>query len=140
MNIVGFTGTRNGMTKRQEERLISILNEIKLPAQFHHGDCIGSDAEAHDIASKLGYRTIAHPGTDNTGKSPLRAYCKAAEIREARPYLLRNMDIVDEAEIVIATPKESTEQRRSGTWQAIRYARRKGKKLIILSPEGKWIS
>jgi hypothetical protein len=44
---IGFTGTRQGMTKRQRNALRDLL-------AAHHGDAVGVDAEAHDIAIELG--------------------------------------------------------------------------------------
>ena len=57
MSIVGFTGTRQGMTDDQKCALRKLLSEIarngSFPLLFHHGDCVGSDEEAHEIAVGL---------------------------------------------------------------------------------------
>jgi hypothetical protein len=51
---IGFTGTRRGMTVAQRKTLRSLL--LTGSGKLHHGDAIGADAEAHDIAIALGRR------------------------------------------------------------------------------------
>lgn len=87
-------------------------------AILHHGDAIGADAEAHDIAIGLGCAIVVHPPAVETQ----RAFKAAAEIRAAKPYLVRNKDIVRETALLIAAPAEPVEQLRSGTWSTVRYA------------------
>jgi len=53
------------------------------------------------------------------------------------PYLSRNRAIVDETEMLIATPAEFTEQQRSGTWSTVRYARACGKKVAYSDEAGR---
>lgn len=134
---IGFTGTADGMTKEQE-RSLSVLFDRYLPVEeFHHGDCVGADAQAHNLfVFKFGDKIppIIHPPEDDKK----RAYCrtKPDNIREPKPYLDRNHDIVDETDYLIATPKTTQEIIRSGTWATVRYARRMGKRIFIIWPNG----
>jgi hypothetical protein len=48
MTSIGFTGTRQGMTAEQKSALRNLLDGGA--GDFHHGDCIGADSEAHGIA------------------------------------------------------------------------------------------
>lgn len=130
---IGFTGTQNGMTKEQRYMLFYVLTECE--GEFHHGDCIGADAQAHDIAEERGLHIVIHP-PDIMKK---RAFKRGSQIRQAKPYLYRNRDIVNECDELIATPKEFDEQKRSGTWSTIRYARKMKKKVTIIYPNGAWI-
>lgn len=127
---VGFTGTQRGMTANQWQTLYLLL--IARKGEFHEGDCIGSDAQAAWLARHCGFHIIGHPPT-NTSK---RAYFPSDEWRPAAPYLERNRAIVDASEEMIATPGEFEEQLRSGTWATIRYARRVGRPLHVILPDG----
>lgn len=116
------------MTPYQKDGVKHYLEQCK---EFHHGDCIGSDAQAHEIAQAFGCKIVIHPPI-NPSK---RAFCKGEiTILEPRQYLDRNHDIVDACETLIATPKTSEEELRSGTWATIRYARKTGKNVIVLHP------
>lgn len=133
--IVGFTGTQHGMSRPQAATLAAGLRLLFTAGdEFHHGDCVGADAEAHAIAAGIGFRIVVHPPT-NPSK---RAWCEGV-IRPAKPYLVRNHDIVDETDVLIATPRELTEELRSGTWATIRYARKLMRKLCVVGPDGKVI-
>lgn len=52
------------------------------------------------------------------------------------PYLQRNKVIVDRCGVLVAAPGEAQEQLRSGTWSTIRYARRVGRPVIMVLPDG----
>lgn len=130
---IGFTGTQNGMTKAQQQEL-SVVLQYYQPSEFHHGDCIGADAEAHTIALGLRIAVVLHPPDVLTK----RAFCKDfARAYMPAPYLVRNQDIVICTNRLIATPKVDFEERRSGTWSTIRCARRMGKPVMIIYPDGK---
>jgi hypothetical protein len=132
---IGFTGTQLGMSAHQKETLRQVLTAATLqgdPVIFHHGDCVGADAEAHEIALAAGCEVIIHPPI----RRIKRAYCQGAkEIREPKDYIPRNHDIVDESIGLIASPKSNQEELRSGTWATVRYARKINKRVILLARE-----
>lgn len=129
----GFTGTQQGMTDIQQRVLSAILKRLGA-GEFHHGDCVGADAEAHAVVYKLGLFIVIHPPKD----SKKRAFCYSLKTTILCPkdYLDRNHDIVDETDFLIATPKTKDEELRSGTWATVRYARKIGKRVHIIYPDG----
>ena len=132
---IGFTGTQKGMSDVQKEAFFKLINKYK-PEEFHHGDCIGADSDADNIIRKLNItqiHTIIHPPNSSTKRS----YCSSQFIREPKPYLERNKDIVNETDLLIACPKGIKEELRGGTWATIRYAKKVGKKIIIIYPDGR---
>lgn len=130
MNKIGFTGTQIGMNERQRNLLQRFMDEHQ-PFEFHHGDCVGADAQSHRLALLYKAKIVIHPPEVNRK----RAFCKNAySIRIVEPYLDRNRSIVDETDVLIAIPKESQMQIRSGTWYTVRYARKKNKPVYIIYP------
>jgi hypothetical protein len=126
--IIGFTGTRNGMTVYQRQVLTSFLTLLH-PEEFHHGDCVGSDAEADGIARSLGIPIVIHPPTNPKA----RAYCYRdgdTQLPE-EDYLDRNMKIVEQSDFMLAAP-DGPETLRSGTWSTVRYSVAVGKPVTIL--------
>lgn len=119
------------MTQEQGETLLAFLkrNEIN---EFHHGDCIGADAQAHEIALFLKVPVHIHPPLC-PGK---RAFKHSRFTYPPKLYLERNQDIINSCNILIACPKSRIEEARSGTWATIRHARRKHKEIKIIWPEG----
>ena len=127
---IGFTGTRRGMTRAQQNALRSLL--LSGSAKFHHGDCVGADEQAHDIARALGRAVVIHPASI----PEQRAFKSAQDIREPKPPLVRNKVIVRETDLLIAAPAEAMEQHRSGTWSTVRFARKMGRAVCIIRPDG----
>ena len=123
---VGFTGTRKGMTDQQKNNLKDALKGAK---EFHHGDCIGADAEAVEIAISIGIVIWCHPPL-NDSKSAFMPY---DFITSAQEYLTRNRYIVDSVDVLYACP-DGPEKLRSGTWSTIRYALKRRKKVVIFYP------
>lgn len=131
--VVGFTGTQDGMTEEQFYAVLALLQELT-PLFAHHGDCVGADADFHEICTQLGIPVILHPPTDERK----RAFCADTfKILPARPYLERNDDIARICTDLIATPKEYVEQLRSGTWSTVRYSRKYGRRIHLVMPNGK---
>lgn len=130
----GFTGTRNGATEEQKFAIEYFLQTLQA-SELHHGDCVGADADAHWIAKRLGIKVVIHPPK----LEGYRAFCEgAAQIHEPLPYLERNRRIVDETYLLLACPKEHTMILRSGTWSTVRYARKTGKRVIVIYPDGRY--
>ena len=129
---LGFTGTRKGMTDVQKMVFVSQV-VVYNPYEFHDGDCVGADKEAHDLVTEyVGCRMIGHPPDNDKA----RAYCMYDMKFLPKPYLERNRDIVDDVDRMIATPATMGEEGRGGTWYTIRYAREKERKLTIIYPDG----
>jgi hypothetical protein len=133
--IIGYTGTRQGMTIQQVEviRVFFSTNSIE---EAHHGDCIGGDEEFHNICKEYGVPIVIHPPDDDR----LRAFCQGAmRVEEPKPFLVRNQCIVNASDLLLATPKEEFEpdpMRGQGTWSTVRYARRTSRLFRIIWPEG----
>lgn len=134
---LGFTGTRDGMTDRQQASVYTLVMMIG-PWNVHHGDCTGSDDQMDQIACELGIGVCVHPPLD----PKRRAWCHTRPhdadflVYEPSPYLHRNRAIVDATEGMVATPKTMAETTRSGTWSTIRHALRRGVPVWIVRPDG----
>lgn len=132
--MTGFTGTRQGMTDRQLAALRELIHNHDL-IELHHGDCVGADAQAHEIAMEDCKDVVIHPPSDPKA----RAYCTNTRrlprvtFLAEKHYLDRNLDIVTDTSLLIAAPLSLNEQS-GGTWGTIRMAREKGKPVIILDP------
>ena len=135
--IAGFTGSRDGMTSDQKDTFGKLLGMSKV-VEFHHGDCVGADEQAHGIIQALIYagmaniKLVGHPPSD----PKLQALCDFDEVRTQRPYLVRNRVIVNETDCLIATPSSMQEIEKGGTWFTIRYARQKEKPILLIWPDG----
>lgn len=137
---VGFTGSRDGMTSAQanvfEAELQRLMNEFGHDnyAEFHHGDCIGADAEAQQIARAQGYKIHCHPPED----SSKRAHTQFDVAYDARPYRERNRVIVQMTSHLLACPKSATRTTSGGTWYTYNHAAQQGsyKRAMLIYPDG----
>lgn len=136
--IIGFTGSRHGMSLEQRvvvEKVCKQIASLDGKHQFHHGDCIGADAEAHDIFKKAGFETHIHPP-----RLTLRqAHCQGDVCYPPDDYIPRDRRIVETCEVLIGTPKELKEVLRSGSWATIRHARRTKTKCLIVLRDGTYV-
>lgn len=126
---VGFTGTREGMSQHQKEQFALKIYDLGA-TEFHHGDCEGADAEAHDIIREIfpHIRIVGHPPK----KSYKRAFKVCDELREPLDYIPRDKNIVNDTEFLIGAPLTDAEVIRSGTWTTIRHAIKTGKPRKVL--------
>jgi hypothetical protein len=128
--ILGFTGTRAGMTPPQLATLLEVLRMLR-PGEFHHSCCIGADSEAASLCGLIWM--VGHPPAD----TKLMADTKDSERREPKTHFARNRNIVDESEVLLVCPREMSHQDRGGTWYTHDYAVKVGKRTIIIWPDGR---
>lgn len=142
---IGITATREGMSEKQKTRFANVIRDhLKLGNQviFHHGDCVGGDAEADGIVRNVGrefIRTyegvpsipvhiVIHPPIN----LKYRAFCAQPgdTVHPEKHYIARDHDIVDAVDEMYGGPKDHNKEefRGSGTWRTIRYARERMKK------------
>jgi hypothetical protein len=133
MNTLGFTGTQQGMTPEQAAALMLVIPRLA-PARARHGDCIGADAEFHLACLTHNVPVYLHPPTIPAK----RAFCTlgVSWCAAPLPYLDRNREIVVGSDWMVATPKGTVEELRSGTWSTIRFARKRKTPLLIIFPDG----
>lgn len=133
------------MTDKQSRRFWEMISLLDAFAEFHHGDCIGADDDAADIVaeilgdSDMDMRTckiVCHPPVDEQH----RAFNEMAdETREPLTHFARNRAIVDETDVLCATPWQTetpAPKTGGGTWYTIEYAMKKGKPVHIIWPDG----
>ena len=134
---IGFTGTRHGLTPLQREAVAAILERATRAGAFvaHHGDCVGADAEFHDLCRMLPQSYIVvHPGP--LEDLPNQAGRVGDERRLHLPHMRRNKNIVIAATVMIAAPFELSPQEHGGTWRTIEMARKAKRPLAIVSSDG----
>ena len=135
MTRVGFSGTREGMTKAQAAAVAITLRDLGA-THLHHGDCVGCDADAHLLARALGVAVELHPPSNPS----LRAFCEMRPgevVRPAVPYAHRNRIIAHDTAALIACPKEEHGEHGGGTWMTVGFGRREGMPLAIIRPSGR---
>ena len=143
---VGVTATRRGWTPAQKQAFTDLIFSLDDAVdEFHHGDCVGGDAEADEIIACIepDCRIVIHPPVDLL---KFRARCierggNRVEL-EPRPPLARNHIIVIETDLLVAGPGEYTERYRgSGTWATMRFARQAGAHMVTIWPDGseEWV-
>lgn len=132
---VGFTGTREGMTDEQLISFIRIADDLH-PTIFRHGVCAGADSQAVHAVYEMSPRPVVFGHFGDIGSLTCEhAAALCDDTAQPEPCLNRNRDIVDACDILIACPR-GPEERRSGTWATIRYARKQGKPIVIVWPDG----
>lgn len=132
--IVSFTGTRAGMTAAQEKTVERLFRSFANPpmGSIAHGNCIGADAQAHAIARRLNFTAMAWPANI----AGMQALTDARVMAKPAPPLARNRKVVDAGGRLVAAPVGFGEELRSGTWATVRYARKRGKLVFVVWPDG----
>lgn len=131
---LAFTGSKDRVTQKQAARL-----RLELAAAvdegflwMHNGDCVEADFIAATLWKKLKRKVMLHPPL----RDKYRAFFQADITCEPKEYLARDQDMVLCSERLYACPQTFDEQRRSGTWTTIRYARKLRMKIVIIFPDG----
>jgi hypothetical protein len=138
---VGYTGTRHGMSQPQKEFVSHALfalctdpvfrNMSNSTFWFHHGDCVGGDDEATNMAREYGYKIYRHPPTESVHNRALQRF-DATDLPYS--YSGRNQRIAIRAQTMIAAPAPKS----VGTWNAIKHVRALFKPLLIVHQNGLW--
>lgn len=139
--ILGFTGTRNGLTAAQRNSLGSVFE--MLPDQLIHGGAIGADTEFDEWFKRNAWSTTLkvdiYPADQRRREYWLFKYGTDfpwLEIHQAMPPLDRNQIIAQRCDHLLACPHTFEQQLRSGTWATVRYARAAWKPITLLLPDG----
>jgi hypothetical protein len=129
---IGFTGTRSGMSKKQEKETLEILDKHNDNIDVTiHGGCVGADMDFHTLCEA--YVRWVYPGHFNNRPFDTTyrgEYEDADFIADSETHFKRNRAIVDDSDLMIATPYNNNQK--GGTWYTINYAKKVGKKVIIL--------
>jgi hypothetical protein len=144
--VLAFTGTRRGLTPAQLAALRVVLAEIRFHnSVVHNGAAEGADEEMLDLlAEGLAGRPTVHLWPCNRERQQWAfewalAFSKAlhpsARVHPTAPPLERNRRMVAAASVVVACP-DGPERLRSGTWSTVRAARRRGREVVLVWPDG----
>ena len=145
--IVGFTGSRAGITSHQRETLKKLLLMIN-PIEAHHGECIGSDAAFHGIVQDTlpECHIVGHPPKVDTYRVVLSGYFRE---EDRRGYQDCGGDIVQACTLMVVCVKshkrfDNTQKRddkmdnryRTTPWHVINLAKDAGRELVVVYPDG----
>ena len=135
MYALGFTGTRSGMTSVQRNVVANfLLQQRSFITEAHHGDCIGADAEFDEECLRLEVPRVIHPPVSDVYRANRQRF-GISIVCPPKEYLERDVDIVIVTNILLAAPK-GEEINRSVTWHTIRCARKEGRLIYIVYPDG----
>jgi hypothetical protein len=135
---VGITGSREAPTQQQVKLLRKYLSEA---TEVSHGCCLGFDAVAHYLAAKRGLSIRMYPPIVKTHRATLLPVTSKTHVLPEHDYIIRNEMIVDRCEQLIAGPRYGEGDKRSarsGTWQTIHMARKRGIPITIIYPDGSY--
>lgn len=133
---IGFTGTPEGMTQNQKVNFAQVIQWFaqayeRRGWEFHQGQCIGADEDSLVLVRNFhGVWTVSHPPLDKSKVHTL----ECDEVRPSYSYLVRNHNIVDEVDVLLAAPRSRKEELRSGTWATVRYARKIVRPIEMIYP------
>lgn len=135
--ILGFTGTRRGMTAAQQRTVARLIAQVAAHSETAlvglHGDCVGADVDFHLMCRRFGLEVICRP----CNLTRFRAYTDARAVGPPVPPMARNAKIVADSSLMFACPpNREVIKRGSGTWGTIAIARRDKRPLAIIYPEG----
>lgn len=138
--IIGFTGTRRGCTSAQLVKLHTAvafgIGRASLSKNwiFLHGGAPGADAEFDYILAQPHLATEVYPSTLH----PWSTYVPRPNLTVHPPARRSRaiISIVERADYLIVCLAEPDEQPHGGTWMTVRAARKAGKPITIILPDG----
>lgn len=132
--IIGFSGSREGMTFAQKQTIKHIIILLdKDTDEVHHGACIGADQEFDALCRLVGHKIYRHPGfpEDHPMRAHLPDYPNAI-LEDVIPPLDRNEVIVSKSNLILAAPRSNSR----GTYHTIDYAIRTKTDTWIVNEKG----
>jgi hypothetical protein len=116
---IGFAGSRTGMTDTQIQKVKEVLAKYDV-VEVHHGDCLGADAQFHDICTEKGLKIIVHPPLSKE----FRAFktTGSTTILTEKAYNARNTELVESCDFFIGCPAKWKTNPHSGTWKILECA------------------
>jgi hypothetical protein len=129
------TGSRQGPTDAQKETFILLRGQMAY-AHMRNGAAEGWDRFA---ATHWSMGDCEFWPSNSDQEYWARKFVSGSEVHRVhaiRAPLDRNRTMVNESHGVIAAPMSSAEVMRSGTWATIRYARKAGKPVLVIWPNG----
>jgi hypothetical protein len=135
---VGFAGSRRGLTEAQKRALRDLLAELR-PRELHHGGEAGANEELLAIVGEL---------TRGGAVEVPRVFCRPAAggastaaagdvILQPRPRHERDLALVAACGLLVACPPDAPERRGSRVWVLVRRARRAGRPVRVVWPDGR---
>lgn len=134
---LGITGTRNGMTEPQVESFLQFLRDNPKFTMLLHGSCRGVDVRSAQLFRSVnpkGFIT-ALPGPEDDPNREVSGVDDAA--LPGNSHFARNRDIVNECDSLVVIPMDMERQDRGGTWYTEGFARKIGKPVTIIWPDGR---
>ncbi len=134
--ILGFIGTRRWLTLEQLDSLKQALL-VRRVEVAHHGVCGKGDEQFLELCHRLHIYTVVHLSDETSDQT----FCETvkesgtSKLLSPKPSLACDWDIVAASEELLAGPA-GKEEACSRTWAAIRYAQRKGRKIVVFWPSG----
>lgn len=130
--VVGFTGTKDGLSTDQLGVLEQLLARVPGARELHHDDSVGAADTAHLIARTLSWRIVVHPPTRSR-----RARGHLGDVRlDPQDRSTRCDAIARACALLVACPADPAEQEHSDTWLTVRRARVHGRPIGLVLPDG----
>lgn len=120
------------MTELQNHAVLNLLR-VHAPTEFGHGDCVGADAQAAEMAYGLGIRIMCFPPVHD-GNRAFTSFNH--ETFPAETYFARNRRIVSWCDLLIGCPPTMERLVNGGTWYTLDYAKRIKRQTRVCWPNG----
>lgn len=131
--VLTVSGTQQGMSKLQSERVIVALSKLALAhlthtpiTEVHHGCCVGADEQMHELIRRHFPSIKIHGHPSDIPEKTQWDILEDCDVKNPpAPPLTRNKWMIDVSYYLIAAPMQPRNVTRSGTWATIRYALKK---------------
>lgn len=135
---VGFIANRAGLTCPQFRTLTRLLVDREGPGAVAGVELVrrGNETDADTDFARVVRWMDPRPGVVVHSCLGDARGDWSAGFEKAETPTDRNRAIVDGCEVLIACPREPSEEPRSGTWATIRYARTVSRAVVVVYPDG----